>query len=71
MTGRLHTVGAGPDDGAVIRRQRFEAQHPEITITAPETHASLWTARQDGSILASDYQLAGLLGALDWLLGGS
>jgi hypothetical protein len=71
MTGRpaLRAVGGtGPGD-PVMRRQRFEAAHPGITITPPETHASLWTARQDGKILASDYQLGGLLDALEWLTG--
>ena len=71
MTARpaLHAVGGtGPDD-AVMRRQRFETAHPDITITAPETHASLWTARRDGAILAADYQLGTLLDTLEWLTG--
>ena len=51
-------------------RRRFEQEHPDIAISPPETHASLWTARRDGKILASDYQLGGLLDALGWLLDG-
>jgi hypothetical protein len=58
--------GTGPGD-AVIRRQRFEHAHPDITVTPPETHASMWIARQDGIIVASDYHLGGLLDALGWL----
>ena len=54
-----------------MRRQRFEGAHPGITITPPETHASLWTARdrEGGKLLASGYQLGELLDALDWLTG--
>lgn len=64
---RLRIIdGSGPDD-AVVRRRRFEAAYPDVTITPPETHASMWIARQDGKILARDYQLGGLLDALESL----
>jgi hypothetical protein len=60
--------GTGTED-PVARRRRFEEAHPDVTISPPETHASLWTARQDGKILASGYQLGHLLDALGWLTG--
>ena len=59
---------AGPED-PLVRRRRFEEAHPDITIAEPETHGSLWTARRGGKLLASDYQLGGLLDALAWLTG--
>jgi hypothetical protein len=62
----LAVTGAGD---AQDRRRRFEADHPDVEISAPETHASLWTARRAGRILASDYQLDALMDALDWLTG--
>jgi hypothetical protein len=64
---RLRVVGSGADD-TVLRRERFEAAHPEIAITSPRTHASMWTAHRDGEIVASQYQLGALLDTLDWLL---
>lgn len=62
----LRVVGGGLDD-TVLRRERVEAAHPEIAIIPPETHAGRWTARCDGKILASQYQLGALLDAVDWL----
>ncbi len=56
-----------PDD--LQRRRAFETAHPDVTISAPETHASLWVARRDGKILASGYQLGGLLDSLGLLSG--
>jgi hypothetical protein len=67
VTGLRAISGHGDDAG--IRRRRFEQAHPDITITPPETHASLWKARRDGKILASDYQLGALLDSLEWLTG--
>jgi hypothetical protein len=68
--GPLRGFPDSPDDLLLQQRRRaFEAAHPDVTITPPETHASMWTARQFGSILASDYQLGALLGTLEWLLG--
>jgi hypothetical protein len=54
------------------RRRAFERTHPDVVITPPETHASMWTARRkgEGKILASGYQLTDLLDALDWLTAG-
>ena len=51
------------------RRRAFETAYPDVTISPPETHANLWTARRGGKILASGYQLGDLLDSLDWLLG--
>jgi hypothetical protein len=65
---RLRLI-SGDLDEAVLRRKRFEGAHPEIVITPPGTHACLWTARRDGEILASGYQLGALLDTLGWLLG--
>jgi hypothetical protein len=65
---RLHLVGGGFDD-AVLRRKRFEDAHPEIAITPPGARSCLWTARRDGTSLASGYQLGTLLDTLDQLLG--
>lgn len=65
---RLRLI-SGDLDEAVLRRKRFEGAHPEIVITPPGTHACLWTARRDGKILASGYQLGTLLDTLDWLFG--
>jgi hypothetical protein len=64
---RLRLVRGGLDD-AVLRRRKFEDAHPEIVITPPGTHTCLWTARRDGRILASRYQLSALLDALGRLL---
>ena len=63
----IRLVGSGAED-ALVRRRQFEATHPEITISPPETHASLWTASRDGKILASGYMLGDLMDALDWVL---
>jgi hypothetical protein len=66
---RLHAAGGRQDDDdAVARRQRFEETHPDVTISPPETHASLWTARRDGKILATGYHLCDLMDTLDWVL---
>jgi len=57
---------SSPDD--LKRRRLFEAAHPDVTISPPETHASPWTARREGKILAAEYQLGDLLDSLKWLL---
>lgn len=54
---------------AVVRRRAFEAVHPDVTISPPETHASLWKARRAGKILATGYHLGDLMDALDLLFG--
>jgi hypothetical protein len=64
---RLRVVSGGLDE-AVLRRKWFEDAHPEIVITPPGTPTCLWTARRDGEILASGYQLGALLDTLGWLL---
>ncbi len=64
---RLRLVRGGLDD-AVLRRKQFEGAHPEIVISPPGAHTCLWTARRDGTILASRYQLGALLDALGRLL---
>jgi hypothetical protein len=64
---RLRVVGEGLDD-AVPRRKRFEDAHPEIVITPPGARTCLWTARRDGTTLASGYQLSTLLDTLAELL---
>ena len=65
---RLHVVGSGPED-AVLRRQRFEAAHPEIVITPPGTLAPMWIAYHDGKPLARRYHLGALLDELGRLCG--
>jgi hypothetical protein len=65
---RLRVVGGGLDE-AVVRRRQFEGAHPEIVITAPGTQTCLWTARRDGTRLASGYELSTLLDTLARLLG--
>jgi hypothetical protein len=60
---RLRLVSGGPDE-AILRRKQFEDAHPEIVITPPATHACLWTAHRDGTMLASGYQLSTLLDTL-------
>jgi len=62
--------GAGPED-PLARRDRFEAAHPEITIAAPETHASMWTARRGTRVVARACQLGGLLDILERPDGGA
>ena len=52
-----------------MRRQRFEAAHPEITLTPPGARTAFWTARRDGEILASHHDLGRLLDALGRLTG--
>jgi hypothetical protein len=65
---RLRVVGSGLED-AVLRRQRFEAAHPEIMITPPGTLAPMWTAYRDGKSLARRYHLGPLLDELGRLCG--
>jgi hypothetical protein len=65
--GHLRPVPGQPDD--IERRRAFEAAHPDITISPPETHASLWKAWRGGKILATGYHLGDLLDSLDWVLG--
>jgi hypothetical protein len=67
---RLHVVSGGLDE-AVVRRKQFERAHPEIVITPPGTRTRLWTARRDGTTLASGYQLSFLLDTLSRLLDGT
>ena len=58
---------------AVDRRQRFEATHPEVTITAPGTLSGWWTAAIPAGSVPADpepadvtaWQLADLMDALD------
>lgn len=64
---RLYVVGGGLDE-AVVRRKQFESAHPEIVITPPGAHTSLWAAHSGGKMLASAYQLGTLLDTLGWLL---
>ncbi len=54
-----------PDD--LERRRAFEAAHPDVTISPPETHASPWIARQGGKIMTVADQLGQLLDMLEWL----
>jgi hypothetical protein len=61
-------VPPAPED-SVVRRQRFEAAHPEITITPPGPGRLLWTARAGGRVLAAAYWLDQLLDDLAWLEG--
>jgi hypothetical protein len=64
---RLRVVGGGLAE-AVVRKRQFERAHPEIVITAPGTQTCLWTARRDGTRLASGYELSTLLDTLARLL---
>jgi hypothetical protein len=66
---QLRIIGGGLDD-TVVRRKRFEDAHPEIVITPPVTHACLWTAHRDGTMLASGYQLSALLDTLARITAG-
>jgi hypothetical protein len=67
---RLRRLGGGnPEEDTVVRRQRFEAAHPEITLTPPGAGTAFWTARRDGEILASHHDLGRLLDALERLTG--
>jgi len=61
----LRAVDGGDPDEPLVRRARFEAAHPDITIMPPETHASPWTAWQGGQKIASAWMLGGLLDALE------
>jgi hypothetical protein len=65
---RLRVISGGLDE-AVLRRKQFEGAHPEIAITPPDKQTCMWTARRDGKILASAYQLSALLDTLGRLLG--
>lgn len=60
------------DDDLMARRQRFEALHPAVEITPPDTpgNAGQWHARCKGEILASWYSLECLLDDLSWRLDG-
>ena len=64
-------VAAEPGGDQVPRRRAYEAAHPDVAITPPGPSTALWTARRGGAILASDYELAGLLDAIDWLDGAA
>jgi hypothetical protein len=66
---RLRVVSGGLDE-AVARRKQFEGAHPEIVITPPGTRNRLWTARRDGTTLASGYQLSFLLDTLGRMVAG-
>ena len=66
--------GFGPDEpeDQVVRREKFEAGHPEIVISAPDYSKGevRWTARRRGdsaNILSTSYELEDLLDELEWL----
>jgi hypothetical protein len=66
--------GFGPDkpEDQVVRRERFEAAHPEIVISAPDYSKGdlRWTARRkDDSArpLSTACDLEDLLDELEWL----
>jgi hypothetical protein len=57
---------------AVERRQRFEAAHPEVTITVPGTRSGWWIAAVPAGSVPDDperkvtaWQLADLMDALE------
>ena len=56
------------EEDQVPRRRAFEAAHPGITITPPRSRTSRWTARQDGQVIAREYELRDLLDKLEQLL---
>jgi hypothetical protein len=60
---RLRAVGGtGPED-TVVRRRRFEAAHPDVTIVLD----GFWYARRGGEVLCSAYELSDLLDELESL----
>jgi hypothetical protein len=55
----------------VVRREKFEAAHPEIVISVPDYSKGemRWAARRRGgsaNILATAYDLEDLLDELEW-----
>jgi hypothetical protein len=53
----------------VVRREDFEAEHPEISIMGPlETHSVYWRAYRDGELLAVQNDLRYLLDYLEKIL---
>jgi hypothetical protein len=64
--------GSGAQD-AVVRRQRFEAAHPEVTIVRPGTARDRWRAVVPPGLLPGDrtrttlgsWDLEGLMNQLD------
>jgi hypothetical protein len=53
-----------------VSAAEFMREHPDVTISPPGNGGyRQWIARRDGKILANDYQLGGLLAALEELLG--
>jgi hypothetical protein len=61
------------DEDQVIRRQRFEQDHPDIEIRPPNypcgTHH--WSAHRNGMVLCSAFELSSLLDSLKLLLRGA
>jgi len=64
--------GSGQQD-AVVRRQRFEAAHPEVTIVRPATARDRWRAVVPPGLIPGDgtrttlgsWDLAGLMDQLE------
>ncbi len=70
MKGPLHAVGGGAED-PVVRRQRFEQEHPEAVILPPA--AGRWRAVVPADLIPGDgtrttlgaWDLGGLMDQLD------
>ena len=56
--------GSGPQD-AVVRRQRFEAAHPEVTIVRPATVRDRWRAVVPPGVIPWDDDTRTTLGSWD------
>ncbi len=58
-----------PNPDQVPRRQAFEREHPDVTITPPDSASpgsyGQWAAWQDGKVVASAYELKDLLDQLE------
>lgn len=60
-----------PYPDQVPRLKAFQARHPEIEIISPQSPGGRWTARRNGTVLATAFALYYLLDQLDELLGGA
>lgn len=56
-----------PDD-QVVRKQRFQVDHPEVEIINPANAAGRWVALIQGQVVASEFELIRLLDDLEDLV---
>jgi hypothetical protein len=68
MSGPAFGVPPYEPEDQVVRRERFERQHPEIEILWPRDTGGYWIARRDGQELARRSDLQWFLDDLEALV---